>query len=160
MTILDGRASVVMDEGGQPNIEIYEPGDAEFCITIENQCYPPRTISGESEAGTYIPVSTGGGIVTATKEEWNSQRDLIGKENVVYVYSNQYTNPDGEPIPAFKVGDGHAYLIDLPFNDDIMMRHINDRTIHVTQAEKNFWNNKVTAFIDPNDLTNLVLSKE
>lgn len=160
MTILDGRASIVTSEGGSPEIDIYESGDATLCITVDDQCLPPRNIASDAEVGTYIPVSTGGGIITATKEEWNSQRDLIGKENVVYVYSNQYTNPDGEPVPAFKVGDGMAYLIDLPFNDDIMMRHINDRNIHVTQAEKNFWNNKVTAFIDPSDLNNLVLSKE
>lgn len=93
-----------------------------------------------------------------TKENWDAQTTLIAEENIVYVYSNQYT-VDGASIPGFKIGDGTSYLIDMPFNDDIMARHIADTNIHVTLEEKECWNNKVTCFIDANDLENLVFTK-
>ena len=47
----------------------------------------------------------------------------------------------------------------ITFIDEIYREHILNTYIHVTQAEKEFWNNKVTAFIDPIDNENLVLSK-
>lgn len=109
-----------------------------------------------------ISASGGGGssnVLVNTKENWDSQRHLIGQKDVVYVYTNQYTNEYGEDIPGFKVGDGLAYLIDLPFNDDIMARHIADTNIHVTLEEKECWSNKVTCFMDANDLENLVFTK-
>lgn len=48
-----------------------------------------------------------------TVSEWNAQTDLISEKNVIYVYSD-YQVVDGENIPAIKLGDGLAYLIDLP----------------------------------------------
>ena len=46
-----------------------------------------------------------------------------------------------------KIGDGRAYVQDLPFvNDDLrdqLLNHINNPEIHVTMAEKLFWNNKI-----------------
>ena len=50
-------------------------------------------------------------------------------------------------IPNIKIGTGNAYVQDLPFVDeklkDILMEHINNHDIHVTLAEKVFWNNKI-----------------
>lgn len=50
-------------------------------------------------------------------------------------------------IPNIKIGTGNAYVQDLAFVDektrDILMAHIQNHDIHVTLAEKLFWNNKI-----------------
>lgn len=120
---------------------------------------PMNTPSVSSEIQT---VQIGGGarnLLVGTTEQWNSQPDLIGTKNVVYVYTDHETNEEGQPIPGFKVGDGLAYLIDLPFNDDLMLQHINNLMIHVTEEEKAFWNNKVTAYINAENTEELILTK-
>jgi hypothetical protein len=90
-------------------------------------------------------------VASNTTDGWNSQRDLISKKNVLYVYTDYRQTEDEEGnvknIPGIKIGDGKAYLIDLPFVNDIYLSHINDSTIHVTQSEKNSWNNKVMCYI-------------
>lgn len=98
-------------------------------------------------------------LLVATTEDWDSRRELIGQKNVVYVYTDHETNEEGQPVPGFKVGDGLAYLIDLPFNDDLAIRHIYNTGIHVTPEEKEFWNNKVTAYINASDTEQLILTK-
>lgn len=98
-------------------------------------------------------------LLVATTEDWDSRRDLIGQKNVVYVYTDHEINEEGQPVPGFKVGDGLAYLIDLPFNDDLAIRHIYNTGIHVTPEEKEFWNNKVTAYINASDTEQLILTK-
>ena len=112
----------------------------------------------------YAAFTTGGSyysnVSVGTTEEWNSRPSLIGAKNVVYVYTDHETDGDGQPIPGFKVGDGLAYLIDLPFNDDLMVTHINNQLIHVTEEERAFWNNKVSAYIDADNNEELVLTTE
>jgi len=83
-----------------------------------------------------------GGVNTAqieydTTAGWAAKRNLRSKEKVIYVYTDYETDADGNNIPAFKIGDGSAYVADLPF------------VSHVTQEEKNFWNNKVSVFALP-----------
>lgn len=102
-----------------------------------------------------------------TEENWNIQRDMIAKYKAVYVYSNhsyivdQVGNPT--PVPAIKVGDGSSYLIDMPFVDqdirDYILNHISNDSIHVSEQDRNFWNNKVFAFTFNNDPERLILSK-
>lgn len=87
-------------------------------------------------------------IFSNTTENWNSNVTLIGKKDCLYVYTD-YKKEDGKDIPAFKVGDGKAYLIDLPFS----------YMGNVTAEQIEFWNNKVTAYVDDNDEENLILSK-
>lgn len=109
--------------------------------------------------------ATGGGsgtnnVLVATKEAWDSQPYLVGENGVVYVYTNARYNDDHEPVPAFKVGNGVNYLIDMAYNDDIMVRHMANQVIHLTQAERDCWNNKVTCFLDAENTENLVFSKD
>ena len=109
-----------------------------------------------------VQFSSGGGtnnLLVGTTAEWNSQTHLIARKNIVYVYSDHEHDSLGNPIAAFKVGDGLTYLIDLPFNDDLWMEHINDTTVHITDAEREFWNNKVTAYLNAQDLEELILTK-
>lgn len=89
-----------------------------------------------------------------TTENWNAARGMIPLEGEVIVYNDYATKTkmvDGEEqtvkIPAIKIGDGKAYVQDLPFvNEELrdqLLNHINNPEIHVTMAEKLFWNNKI-----------------
>lgn len=97
-----------------------------------------------------------GSILSGTTASWNVQRNLIAKARTLYIYMDHssYIDDEGEEVwvPGCKVGDGTSYLIDLPFTDTIMVRHMNDETIHVTQAEKEFWNNKNRAIAEDENL--------
>lgn len=80
-----------------------------------------------------------------TENYWNNRPSLIAKEGHVYVYKD-HSNDGTNDIPAVKIGDGLAYLIDLPFiesNYTTLTQHINNSQIHITQSEREFWNNKV-----------------
>jgi hypothetical protein len=75
-------------------------------------------------------------------------------------------NIDEEDVPAIKVGDGVTLLSDLPFvsgNNDILNAHITNTDIHVTAAEKETWNAKVSPEegkgLSTNDFTNELKAK-
>ena len=87
-------------------------------------------------------------VVYNTTAFWNSYPDLVAKKGYIYIYSD-YMQSGGQNIAGFKVGDGTSYLIDMPFTDKISMEHIQNNTIHITQEEREFWNNKVRCYIDP-----------
>jgi hypothetical protein len=93
-----------------------------------------------------------------TTENWNNARGFIPLRGEVIIYDDYETKTWTEMeygeevtktvnIPNIKVGDGMAYVQDLPFVDqrtrEILMEHINNQDIHVTLQEKAFWNNKV-----------------
>ena len=93
-----------------------------------------------------------------TTLNWNRARGFVPMEGEVIIYtdyeSKTYTVEEyGEQvtktvfIPNIKIGDGNAYVQDLPFVDkvlrDTLMEHINNMDLHVTLGEKNFWNNKI-----------------
>lgn len=107
------------------------------------------------------------GVYYDTKEHWDLQPSLIGERGAIYIYSNRSYIDDGNgnltPVPSIKIGDGMAYLIDMPFvNDDllaIVSAHVADGSVHITQAERLFWNNKVSSFMDSQDAETLILSK-
>ena len=80
-----------------------------------------------------------------TTNYWNSRRDLIAKRGYIYIYSD-YMTIDEQNVAGIKVGDGSSYLIDMPFIDKLYYNHVNDMVCHITQAERIFWNNKVTCY--------------
>lgn len=93
-------------------------------------------------------------IFQDTTENWNANIDYIPPKNSIIVYTDHRTIiEDGVEIkiPGLKVGDGNAYLIDLPFIDSYMDKevseHIVDSVIHVSDEEREFWNNKVRCFL-------------
>lgn len=106
---------------------------------------PNQKISGS------LNVSSGGrkDVISATTEEWNSKPTLISIKDAVYVYTD-FDVVDGQPVPNIKIGDGQAYLIDLPFI----------ASAGISQQQVDFWNNKVSASIDINDPENLIFSTE
>lgn len=91
---------------------------------------------------------------------WNSQPQLVSQVGYIYIYSDYKQDGEGNNIPGIKVGDGNAYLIDLPFSTKLIDEHIANAIIHITQAERDFWNNKVTCYIDENNITRLIFSKD
>ena len=85
---------------------------------------------------------------------WNEALGFIPLEGELIIYNDYKTiekEIDGEvrqvKVPGLKIGDGMAYVQDLPFvNEDLrdkIMEHINNSNIHVTLADKLFWNNKL-----------------
>lgn len=87
---------------------------------------------------------------TGTTSFWNSQIGFAPEEGEIIVYTDKSTKTvDGQTvyIPGVKIGTGNAYVQDLAFvADDIadsLLSHINDIVAHVTQADRNKWNNKL-----------------
>lgn len=114
-----------------------EDNTLEAVLIEENENNLKTTLANEV-------VIKGANVYMNTVEYWNSNPLLIAKDKAIYVYTN-YDEFEGQAIPGIKVGDGKAYLIDIPFisgNKDAFEDHIRNSTIHVTQEEKDFWNNK------------------
>lgn len=89
-------------------------------------------------------------ILCGTRAYWESRPKFVPPENQVVVWTDRST-VDGKSVPGFKVGDGHAYNIDLPFvGDDVasglaaeLSRHTGDQLVHVSAADRSSWNGKV-----------------
>lgn len=88
--------------------------------------------------------------------DWNAARNVIAQYHAVYVYTD-YKSINGHDVAGFKIGDGTTYLIDLPFVDAFASMHEVDSEAHITNAEREFWNNKNRAIVDGETL---VLTKE
>lgn len=99
-----------------------------------------------------------------TTEGWNSNPQYLPKQGEICVYTDYATIQDdlGNDIvcPGFKIGDGNSYLIDMPFVDTAtrymlirrLEEHERNATIHVTPAEKEFWNNKLNYDVENEEL--------
>lgn len=84
-----------------------------------------------------------------TTANWETRTDYVPPEGEIVVYSDKFLGSDGSTlIPAIKIGDGMAYVVDLPFlsdeTRDLLADHINNTIVHVTQEDKDAWNEKVT----------------
>ena len=99
-----------------------------------------------------------------TKENWNNHRNFIPLRGEIIIYTNKSQAEDNFGniinIPGIKIGDGNAYLVDLPFvGDDVrkevlqeLNEHINDWNVHVSSSDRDFWNNKLNYDIDDDNL--------
>lgn len=103
------------------------------------------------------------------KSEWDADRDIIAEKDALYIYSDYKTiQKDGKQllIPGLKIGDGVSYLIDIPFVnnlnsefEDLLLDHINNKVIHVSAYDREFWDNKLNLDLDLQD-ENLILNRE
>ncbi len=99
--------------------------------------------------------------------DWNKNPLLISEKNVLYIYTDYKRIRDGNEeilIPGLKVGDGSTYLIDLPFLNSAAMEqdfidHINNKVIHVSPYDREFWNNKLNLDLELQE-ENLILNRE
>lgn len=95
-----------------------------------------------------------------TTANWNQRRDFIPMRGEVIIYTDHGTITDdyGEAVsvPGIKVGDGSAYLIDLPFVGtdqryailQELKQHTDNMSIHVTAEDREFWNNKLNCTVN------------
>lgn len=97
-------------------------------------------------------------VLFNTKEGWSLQGNLVGKENTIYVYTNYQKDEDNHDIAGIKIGDGNAYLIDLPFLDTLYLAHIQNNNIHITEEERRRWNEKVRCFYSLTDEETLIFT--
>lgn len=108
-----------------------------------------------------------GAVYYDTTANWNLQRNLIAEAGAIYIYSDyQYIEDEvgnRTPIAGIRIGDGTSYLVDMPFVSDgaayDLMTHIADTSMHTTSAEKEFWNNKVSLYLDTDDPETIIFSK-
>ena len=111
---------------------------------------------------TWDEVNFGSGgdkeIFYGTTEYWNAQPQLISTKGSIYVYSDHDSDSSGNLIPGIKLGDGTSYLIDMPFIDEKSAEHIMNLAIHITQSEREFWNEKVRCYIDPQNPQHIIFT--
>ena len=99
-----------------------------------------------------LPTATGGKVqvIVDTTANWATKTTYVPRTGEIIVYSDRNVI-GGVNYPGVKIGDGTTYVVDLPFlGDDIagqiigvMNNHIANNSIHVTPAEKEYWNNKL-----------------
>jgi hypothetical protein len=86
-----------------------------------------------------------------TTEYWRQNPQFVPLAGEIVVYLD-YRIVQGHFQPAIKIGDGKASIVSLPFlfgneiDEDIAQmlgEHINDSSMHITNEERNFWNNKL-----------------
>lgn len=80
-------------------------------------------------------------VACKTSAEWAQLTSLVSMPGEIYVYSDGGgTDHQGKPIPKIKIGDGNAYVVDLPFSASLDMR--------ITDQDIANWNNKVAVRIE------------
>ena len=103
-------------------------------------------------------------ILMNTTEYWSSRTDFIPGRGTLVVYTDRFRTEDGQDIPGLKIGDGDAYLVDLPFAggdmDPVLARqleeHLADSAAHVSTADRARWNSKLNCGVDG---TTLILNR-
>lgn len=117
--------------------------------TYENDTSLDINVSSNDELNIDFGAIFAGGeckVLYDTTANWNAKPQLKAAKGYLYVYSDWKTDLQGRKIAGIKVGDGLAYLIDMPFTDQIWADHADDIIRHITQAEREFWNNKVRCY--------------
>lgn len=94
-----------------------------------------------------------------TTARWNQCKLFVPEKGRIIVYTDYKKIVDEEGnetfIPGIKIGDGNAYLIDLPFvGDDMRLQieeavakfeeHIANAKIHVSDQDREKWNKKLS----------------
>ena len=92
-----------------------------------------------------------GTMYFATTAEWAARTDLVSEKDAMYFYTD-YKQIGDENIAGIKLGDGLAYVADLPFLDAQMQSHMADTDIHVTAEDRAFWNAKNRGFVQGENL--------
>ena len=84
-------------------------------------------------------------IFSKTTAEWAALTELVSVRNAIYVYTDyKPIGTSGDYQPGIKIGDGLAYVVDLPFAT------MEDARITAEDIEN--WNNKVSVVLDGENL--------
>lgn len=109
--------------------------------------------------------SSGTQVYCGSTAEWAAQLGLVSERGAIYIYTDKtYLSAGGDvTAPGVKIGDGLAYVVDLPFQSDLIgeevLQEVAEMSGSVTEQERQFWNHKVSAYLTSQDTENLVLSK-
>ena len=103
---------------------------------------------------------TGKNMMIGTTAEWQAHAAYIAPEGTICVYTDASTYTDSNDntivVPGIKISNGINVITDSPFIGDdikqILNNHINNDTIHITSAERTFWNNKINCDINDENL--------
>ena len=126
-----------------------------YFTTDDGKFYIDAEVDGVLKRTLINPTGGSSKVKSATTAQWATQTNLVSEKDVIYVYIDHQTN-DGKNIPGIKIGDGLAYVVDLPFADEMYINHIANTDIHITTEERTKWNKAITASVE--DSENLVLS--
>lgn len=98
-----------------------------------------------------------------TTANWNSNRTFVPLKGEIIIYTDRETDSEGNLIPGIKIGDGVVPAVDLPFVDVVLrekiLEHIANQEVHITQQEREFWNNKINLDYNQN-LETLIFNRE
>lgn len=95
-----------------------------------------------------------GNIVTVETGTTDDLKDRSGEtsgKNVLYVWSNY----NGENQPGISIGDGNAYIGDLPVisgMSETLIDHIKNAAIHVSKQDRTDWDSKISCDVDGDTL--------
>lgn len=101
--------------------------------------------------GLAVPIPYGMATMQiGTMEYWAGHVCYVPKRGEIIVYSDRQ-EIDGVYYPGIKIGDGSAYVVDLPFVGDDIARgilaaleaHTSNSDVHVRTGERDFWSNKI-----------------
>jgi len=125
---------------------------------VQSPMFPTKYVQGNKEQFA-IAKKTNNGILYNTTRYWEEHGGIIPAKGQIIVYSDGGSYEDnGQTIfvSKIKIGSGNAYLRDIAFVGDEeahrLTQHINDNVRHITQEEREFWNNKINI----NDVSGVV----
>lgn len=163
--------SISEGTGGKTAYDNQMCASGSIAIVVESDAESKRYILNNQDI--WCPNEIGSGasgssickIHYGTTEYWNAQPLLIGEKSHIYVYTDYAVTKNGEKsvlVPNIKIGDGNAYLIDNPFVatsvEELVDLHINDTTQHITEEERNLWNNKVECHLSESNSETIVFT--
>ena len=165
--------SISEGTGGKTAYDNQMCASGSIAIVVESDAESKRYILNNQDI--WCPNEIGAGasasdssickIHYGTTEYWNTQPLLIGEKSHIYVYTDYAVTKNGEKsvlVPNIKIGDGNAYLIDNPFVatsvEELVDLHINDTTQHITEEERNTWNNKVECHLSGSNSETIVFT--
>ena len=178
----DSNIKVVTSSSDQKNINLNVHGEGPVKMTSFQdrivQAVSPTIDLERVDHGVQITVSDITGVksemvydgekgqaaYTDTTENWNAKRSYIPDRGDIVIYTDYGHMDDGYgnviDVPGIKIGDGNAYLIDLPFvGADVryqilteLRAHSGNTLIHVTPEDRAFWNNKLNCTVNDGNL--------
>lgn len=108
-----------------------------------------------------------------TTVNWNAKRLLISEAGAIYIYSDYRTKTEGETtvyVPGVRIGDGNAYVIDLPFISfsEVDVSEIAEQVTSVlsqsnalvSSEDRQKWDGKARVFLSSVDSEILVFSED
>ena len=117
---------------------------------------PARSVEKAQTASIHFD---GAKVYTDTTENWGRKTDYVPDVGDIIVYTDKDTvdvGGDTVLVPGVKIGDGNAYVVDLPFIDDALAarlaEHIDDDAIHVSAEDREFWNSQLDCEVEDEEL--------